>query len=101
MDFNLKIIEEKDNKLIERKEIKFIVDHLGNPTPSRLEIRSKLSAILDANPETLFIIKTETEYGIGRTKGLAHLYDTLERAKAIESKYIIERHQPKKKEEEE
>ncbi len=101
MDFNLKIIEEKENKLIERREIKFIVEHLGNPTPSRLDIRGKLSAILDVDPETLYVIKTETEYGIGRTKGLAHIYATKERAMAIESKYIIERHQPKKKEEEE
>ncbi len=101
MDFNLKIVEDKENKLIERREIQFIVEHLGNPTPSRLDIRAKLAAILDVNPETLFVIKTETEYGIGRTRGLAHIYETLERAMAIESKYIIERHQPKKKEEEE
>ena len=43
----IEFIEEKENKLFNRKEIKFYVDYDGEATPKVLDIKSKLVALLN------------------------------------------------------
>ena len=43
----IEFIEQKENKLFNRKEIKFYVDYDGEATPKILDIKSKLVALLN------------------------------------------------------
>ena len=85
------IISRKENPLLEREELIFLVNHESKGTPSREEIKNKLAAILNVDTERLFIKKIESEYGITRSKGNARIYKSLERALLVEPKHIVKR----------
>jgi len=93
-------IESKaENKLLNRQDIRFLVDHSGAPTPPRLEVRSKLAAMLNCPEEHLYIVELVGTYGKSVTRGYARLYPSKEAALAQEPKYIIKRHQKPETEE--
>jgi len=91
VSFEIKIISEKDNPLLGRKEIEFIVFHAGQGTPKRTDIRKKLAAVLNKDLDCVYIKYLYSETGKPETKGEARVYESKERALAIEPKYIIER----------
>jgi len=101
MPMKIEILKEKENKLLARKEIEFRVDHVGATTPSRADIRAKISAQYNADAAAVAIKKLETKFGIGKTEGSAMIYATPEQMNRIELNYIIKRHEPRKKKESE
>jgi small subunit ribosomal protein S24e len=97
----VKIISEKYNPLLKRREVIFQVKHEQTKgTPPRFEIRGKLADMLKTKLEQVYVKKVETKTGTMTALGEANAYDSAEQAMLIESKFIIERNTPKKKEEE-
>jgi small subunit ribosomal protein S24e len=97
----VKIISEKYNPLLKRREVIFQVKHEQTKgTPPRFEIRSKLADMLKTKLEQVYVKKVETKTGTMTALGEANAYDSAEQAMLIEPKFIIERNAPKKKEEE-
>ena len=95
---DIKIITQKRNPLLKRKEVVFEVYHEKvKGTPSRLEIRAKLAELLKMKLEQVYVRKMETKTGTMIALGEANGYDTAEQAMLIEPKYVIERNTPKKK----
>ena len=68
MSFEIKIISEKENPLLERKELEFIVIHPGQGTPKRTDIRKKLAAILSKDIDCVYIEHLYSETGKPETK---------------------------------
>jgi small subunit ribosomal protein S24e len=96
----VKIIAEKYNPLLKRREVIFQVKHEQTKgTPPRFEIRSKLADMLKTKLEQVYVKKVETKTGTMTALGEANAYDSAEQAMFIEPKFIIERNAPKKKEE--
>ncbi len=95
------VVRDWYNPLIKRRELDLLVLHVGKPTPSRMELRYKLSKALGVDIKRLYIRSVKSEYGVGRTKIEVHVYDTVERALQFEPKYIIERNKIPEEEEEE
>jgi len=96
----VKIIEEQQNILLKRKEIRFEVEHSQTKgTPSRLEIRSKLAETLKTKPELVYIKRVETKTGTMKAKGEANAYESVEQAKLVEPEYIVARNMPQEKKE--
>lgn len=94
------ITQQEYNPLLKRKEIAFEVDHKQTRgTPTRLEVRNALAETLKAKPEVVCVKRIETKTGTMIAVGEANAYDTVEQAKLIEPKYIIERNTPKEKKE--
>ncbi len=94
----IKIIAQKYNPLLKRKEVVFEVNHEKvKGTPSRLEIRAKLAKLLKMKLEQVYVRKMETKTGTMIALGEANGYDTAEQAMLIEPKYVIERNTPKEK----
>lgn len=91
----IEIVNNQRNELLKRNEVKFRILHEESGTPSRVEVRQKLAASLDANEERIYVSKFETETGSMTAKGEANVYDSAEQAKLIEQKYIILRNSPK------
>ena len=51
---DIKVLEERNNPLLQRREVKFSVSHnLG--TPSREEIKAQIAAHLNSKPELVII----------------------------------------------
>ncbi len=96
----IKVLEEKSNPLLQRREIQFsVIQNLG--TPSRLEIKNKLAAYLNSKPELVIIERMKQEFGKRETRGYAKIYESVERMKNVETEHIIQRNEkkPEKKEE--
>ena len=88
----IKIEEKQENSLLNRQDITFLVDHTGDPTPTRIDVRAKLAAMLNSKEDQLYIIKLSGLYGQSTSHGYAHLYPTKEAALKYEHKYILKRH---------
>ncbi|RLI21757.1 30S ribosomal protein S24e [Candidatus Bathyarchaeota archaeon] len=98
----VKIISDKYNPLLKRKEITFEVNHTQTGgTPPRFEVRKALAKIVKADLDRVYIRKFETKTGTMIAVGEANVYDTVEQAKLIEPEYIILRNQPPEKPKEE
>ena len=87
----IRVIETKENKLLGRKEICFEVIHEGEPTPSRADVKGKLVAMLDLNPETTVIQYIRSYFGSHVSKGYAKAYESKERMLYIEPEYVLRR----------
>lgn len=91
---DIKVLEEKNNPLLQRREVKFSVSHnLG--TPSREEIKGKLAAYLNSKPELVIIERMRSQFGMRETRGYAKIYETQERLKSVETEHIIQRNTKK------
>jgi small subunit ribosomal protein S24e len=88
----LEIDSKKENALQERSEIQFTVEHAGEPTPKRDEMRAKLAEKVGVPKERVIIDHTETEYGMGLSKGYAKVYASIDAAKKAEKNYMLVRH---------
>ncbi|HMK47377.1 MAG TPA: 30S ribosomal protein S24e [Methanocella sp.] len=90
----IKVLEEKKNPLLQRREVKFSVSHnLG--TPSRQEIKDKIAAYLNSKPELVIIERMRTQFGKRETRGYAKIYETPERLKRVETEHIVQRNEKK------
>ena len=78
------IFEEKENKVFNRKEIKFYVDYDGEATPKVLDVKSKLVALLNTKKELIVVDNVQPHYGEPKALG-----DTVEDLEYIETKHVI------------
>jgi ribosomal protein S24E len=98
----VKIIDQKYNMLLKRKEVSFEVEHEKvKGTPPRSEIRAKVAEILKVKLEQVYVKRVETKTGTMIALGEANAYDAVEQAKLIEPRYVIERNTPREKAKEE
>jgi len=93
----IKIISQKENPLLKRKEIQFQVEHSQGKTPVRLDLKQSLAAQLQVSDKLVFIKKMRTLTGTCITLGEANAYLTVEQAKFIEPGYIVKRNSPPEK----
>ena len=91
----IKIQQKVENKLLKRQDVTFLVDHAGAPTPPRLEVRSKLAALLNCKEDQVYIVALAGVFGSSTSKGEARLYPSSETALAQEQKHILRRHKSK------
>lgn len=87
----LEIKSEKDNEVLGRTEVSFEVDHPGDDTPSRGDIRDKLAALKDSDDELIMVKEMDTEYGRPVTSGRADVYEEADRVEEVESDYVLKR----------
>ncbi|MEM2251295.1 MAG: hypothetical protein QW626_04270 [Candidatus Hadarchaeales archaeon] len=71
MALELEIVENVENKLLQRREIKFRLRHEGMSTPSRRETKAKLAEILNVNQDLIIIQKITSLHGKAESLGIA------------------------------
>jgi small subunit ribosomal protein S24e len=99
---DIKVISDKQNPLLKRREVQFQVEHTQTgSTPPRLEVRKALASALKANMDLIIIKKFETKTGTNAAIGIANVYDSAEQLKLIEPEYVIKRNVPAEKPKEE
>jgi len=97
MALELEIVENVENKLLQRKEIKFKVKHEGMPTPRRLEVKEKLAEVLGVVPNLIVIEKIASLHGKAESSGIARVYTSEEQLKFLEPEYLLLRDKPEEK----
>ena len=100
----IEIQSKKNNQLLNRTEVHFIVNHKGEGTPNREIVRSELAEKLNVKKENVMVNYMTSDFGIQRTSGYAKVYTSVEKVKAGEQKHILKRNnviakEEKKKEE--
>jgi small subunit ribosomal protein S24e len=92
----IQIIKDKTNSLLNRREISLRVK--DKSTPSRIEVKGKLAALLNSKPELIVIERLDTIYGKQELMGTACIYHAEERLKQLAHQHLIARDAPKAKE---
>jgi len=59
----IEVKNEKENTILERKDVELIVDHPGESTPSENNIRSKIAAERDLKKEAILIESIYSHFG--------------------------------------
>ena len=85
----IEFIEEKENKVFNRKEITFYVDYDGEATPKILDIKSKLVALLNTKKELIVVDNVQPHYGEPKALGYAKVYETVDDLQYIEAKHVL------------
>jgi small subunit ribosomal protein S24e len=98
MKLDIRVITEKNNPLLNRREIVFKVLH-DEATPSRKSIVDRLAATMNSKEGLVMVDSLKTDFGRRETVGYAKIYETVDRAKEVERPHIVERNTFKKAEE--
>jgi len=83
------IFEDKENKVFNRREVKFYVEYEGEATPKIIGIKSKLVALLNSKKDATVVDNVQPHYGEPKALGYAKVYDTVEDLEYIETKSVI------------
>lgn len=85
----IEIFEQKENKLLDRTEVKFYCLYEGEATPKILDVKSKLVALLDSDKELLVVDTVKPHYGEPKALGYAKVYGSVEALKSIEKVNVL------------
>jgi len=97
MSFEIEIIEEKKNPLIDRIELTFRVDHFGASTPNRLGIKKKIAALQGSDEKLTIVKKLKTHFGASYSIGKVYIYDNDKELQFFEPFHIKVRNLEKEK----
>ena len=87
----LDIQEKRENRLLDRIEVKFIVHHANQPTPRRENVREELSKALKVQKDRVVVDHMNSSFGIHDTVGYAKIYSKKEIALEVEREYLLKR----------
>ncbi|MCL5117538.1 MAG: 30S ribosomal protein S24e [Candidatus Marsarchaeota archaeon] len=94
---NIKIVSEFDNKLLDRKEIKFIIENTDSQTPRKLDVKAELCKKASLNPDNTIIMRINQEFGSQNLNCVAHYYNSKESIAKFEHDYILNKKNAKEK----
>ncbi len=86
----IQIIEEKENPLLERREVQLrVIQDAGSPKIS--DLRKKIAAQLSLD-EALFVVQhVNSEYGMNESRCMLKIYNSEERLKAVEAQHVLKK----------
>jgi len=87
----IEIQNKKNNPLLNRMEVQFVIRHEGESTPKRALIKNELAEQLKANKENVIIDHMRSNFGFEETIGYAKVYSSVAKAKDGESTHILKR----------
>jgi small subunit ribosomal protein S24e len=90
MRLEIQVIEEKNNPLLNRREVKFRIIH-DDVTPSRKSVVDRLAATMNSKRGMVIVDNIKTEFGKLESIGYAKIYESEERARQVERTHITER----------
>jgi ribosomal protein S24E len=93
----IRVLEEKANPLMHRREFSFEVSHATAATPRREEVRGEFAKVVKAPKDRVIIERMHARYGTATTRGEAMVYETVDAAKAIVREHILVRNGLKEK----
>ena len=88
----IEIQSKKNNLLLNRIEVHFIVSHDKEGTPRRENVREGLAGKLNVGKDTIVVDHMRSSFGTQRTVGYAKVYTSPEKLKTSERTYILARH---------
>lgn len=91
---DLKVRQDTYNPLLKRKEVSVEVEHEGQGTPSRIELRKAVASKFSTKPENVYVIDVETKTGTQNAICQIEVYDDAQIAQQTVPRYIQTRNLP-------
>lgn len=88
---DIEITEKKHNPLLSRWEVRFLVHHTGEKTPTRDTMREKIAGSLNSKKGNVVVDSMASAFGRSSTRGYARVYDTQEHLAKNEPHYLLKR----------
>lgn len=85
----IEIQEKRENTLLKRTEVHFVLHHANSPTPKRDNVREELSKALKIPKERVVVDSMNSSFGVHDTKGYAKIYPSKEEAIKVEREYLL------------
>jgi len=92
----VKILEDRYNPLLYRREIRFLVEHRGKPTPIKYDVRKYIAAMLNTDLNLVYIVRFITKTSTNVSEGLCHVYDSIDYAKRLVPDFIRKKNEAKR-----
>lgn len=92
--YEMVIIEDRENPLVGRKEVKAKIFHVGKGTPNRWIIRKTIAETYNIPLDVVYVRNVISEYGKAETTAIIHVYDSSERARSFEPEHIVQKNKP-------
>jgi small subunit ribosomal protein S24e len=93
-NLDLKVKQDTYNPLLKRKEVSVEVEHEGQGTPSRVDLRKAVASKFSTKPENVYVIEVETKTGTQNAVCQIEVYDDARMAQQTVPKYIQTRNLP-------
>ncbi|NLT36953.1 MAG: 30S ribosomal protein S24e [Methanomassiliicoccus sp.] len=87
----LEIVSKSENKLMDRVDVEFKTDHVGEPSPNRDAVRTALAGALGVQKERVVVSDMASRFGMGASDGYAKVYGSVDSAKKYEANYLLVR----------
>ncbi len=87
----MEIVSKRENALYARTEVRFTVDHDREATPGRNAAAEEVAKQLKTKRDCVVIDELVSDYGIGKSKGYAKVYNSKKDALEFESPYLLKR----------
>ncbi len=87
----LEIQNKRENPLLNRIEVQFIVSHPNSPTPKRENVREELSKTMKVQKDRIVVDNMKSSFGVHDTKGYAKIYPSKEDAMKVEREHLLKR----------
>lgn len=88
---DIEITERVDNALFGRTDVKFMLRHDGETTPSRKKMREMVASAIGSKTDAVVIDHMESATGMAATRGVARAYKNKAEALARERKHLLAR----------
>jgi small subunit ribosomal protein S24e len=86
----INVTSNKENKLLNRREIDFYVIQDGS-TPSNKDIKTELCKKLNLDPEAVMVVSIDQTTGLRQSHCTAHAYPSKEQVEKFEPAHLINR----------
>ena len=85
----LEIQKTRENPLMKRTELHFVLHHPNSQTPKRDAVRDEISKLLKVPKDRVVVDHMESSFGVHDTKGYAKVYPSKEDALKAENEHIL------------
>jgi ribosomal protein S24E len=83
---NYNVLDEKQNELLKRKEIKIEIEHLLAATPSKADLLKELATAYSVPEENIVIDYIFTQKGIGKSVAKVKIFKEKPKLKEVKQK---------------
>ena len=90
----IKVSNESYNPMLKRKDITLQIDHKGEGTPQRFEIRKHMASKLNTKIENVFVLSVDTLTGLQKSTCSLQVYEDPRVASSIVPEHLAVRNLP-------
>lgn len=74
----MKILTDKQNSLLNRREVTLAIEYIGQKTPSKVDVIKQAAGLLKAKEELIYVHEIKPSYGVAKGSASLYIYNNKE-----------------------